>query len=384
VIWIDYLRSFITILVIAHHSSLAYTTFAKSDKEAYILSTHPIVDSRRFIGLDIFENFNDVFFMALMFLIGGIFIVKSLQKKGIARFIRDRFYRLFIPFMFTVTLLMPLAYYPAYHMLHPSGGIRNFIVDFIMIEGWPPGPPWFIWVLFLFNCLVAFFSKRGIPLMIKAGRWLDTFKNRSFAVFGLFFMVSWILYVPASWIFGAYSWTGIGPFDFQKSRFLLYFSFFIIGCIVGYPDPESGLFSADSLFVKKWRIWLRGCIIFYGLLLFLEALGRQGIVKTIGFWPARIIYGTVYDLSTCFSCVAFLSIFRKFVTQSNSLWNSLCDNAYCMYLIHYIFVIWCQYDLLGAALPAIFKFAITFIFATAASWLLSISLRKLPVIKAYI
>ena len=81
-LWVDYLRSFITVLVVAHHSTLAYTTFSRTNQQAYILSTHPIIDSKRWIGLDIFENFNDVFFMALMFLIGGFFVVKGLKKKG--------------------------------------------------------------------------------------------------------------------------------------------------------------------------------------------------------------------------------------------------------------------------------------------------------------
>ena len=64
-LWIDYLRSSITVLVVAHHSSLAYTTFASFNQQAYILSTHPIVDKERWIGLDIFENFNDVFIRQL-------------------------------------------------------------------------------------------------------------------------------------------------------------------------------------------------------------------------------------------------------------------------------------------------------------------------------
>src|SRR5277367_3325190 len=72
-IWLDYLRAFITVLVVAHHSSLAYTTFASFNKLAYNASTHPIVDTARAFSLDIFEDFNDVFFMALMFLISGIF-----------------------------------------------------------------------------------------------------------------------------------------------------------------------------------------------------------------------------------------------------------------------------------------------------------------------
>src|ERR1700733_16035156 len=71
-IWLDYLRAFITVLVVAHHSSLAYTTFASFNKQAYNDSTHPIVDTVRSGALDIFEDFNDVFFMSLMFLISGI------------------------------------------------------------------------------------------------------------------------------------------------------------------------------------------------------------------------------------------------------------------------------------------------------------------------
>ena len=81
VLWVDYLRSFITVLVVAHHSTLAYTTFARFNPHAYILSTHPIIDSKRWVGLDIFENFNDVFFMALMFLIGGFFVVTGTEKE---------------------------------------------------------------------------------------------------------------------------------------------------------------------------------------------------------------------------------------------------------------------------------------------------------------
>ena len=62
-IWIDYLRSFITILVVAFHAALAYTTFGYFKKEAYILSTHPIIDIQRWIGMDIFVFFNDIFFL---------------------------------------------------------------------------------------------------------------------------------------------------------------------------------------------------------------------------------------------------------------------------------------------------------------------------------
>ncbi|WP_337042538.1 acyltransferase family protein [Emticicia sp. 17c] len=129
-IWVDYLRSALTVLVVAHHASLAYTTFASFDSVAYIRSTHPIVDSRRWLGLDIFENFNDVFFMSLMFLIGGLFIARSTNKKGISVFIKDRFYRLFLPFLLGGTILMLIAHFPAYIIARKNTNLTAYIIDF--------------------------------------------------------------------------------------------------------------------------------------------------------------------------------------------------------------------------------------------------------------
>ncbi len=385
VLWIDYLRSFITVLVVAHHSSLAYTTFARVSPVAYIRSTAPIIDIQRWVGLDIFENFNDVFFMALMFLIGGIFVVNALQKKGSAFFIRDRFYRLFLPFLIVICSLMLLAYYPAYLNMYPDERVRGFLKEFILVEGWPPGPPWFIWVLFLFNFILALFSRPALAWLTRAGVKLQSMKDKPYAVAFLFFLSAWILYVPASWIFGPYTWTGFGPFVFQKSRFFLYFGFFIMGCLLGIPDPDTGLFSSGSAFLKKWPVWLAGCIFFYLLLISLEYFFPNGAgVKAIGLWPARFIYSSVYTLSTCFSCMAFLTLFKRFATRPAVFWNSLSENAYCIYLVHYTFVLWFQYSLLGVPVPAIVKFGICFVLSLACSWTVSILLRKIPFVKTYI
>lgn len=104
--WLDYLRGFLTLLVVAHHSSLAYTTFATFNKEMYVSSTNPVVDITRWLGMDYFEDFNDIFFMALMFLIGGIFLMSSIQKKGQSSFISDRFYRV----VYSISIWLDSAY----------------------------------------------------------------------------------------------------------------------------------------------------------------------------------------------------------------------------------------------------------------------------------
>jgi len=368
-LWIDYLRSSITVLVVAHHSSLAYTTFASFNKQAYILSTHPIVDKERWIGLDIFENFNDVFFMSLMFFISGMFVLPSLARKGLTAFIRDRFYRLFLPFAVGVTLLMLVAYYPAYYVAHGSHDIKAYIIDYFTTEAWPVGPPWFIWVLFLYNVIVALLY----PLL----------KNRTIGnlpagtlIISLA-LITWILYVPMAMWLGPYTWTGIGPFDFQKSRILLYFGYFVLGALIG--DTFS------NTFIKQWPLWIAGCLLMYTLLTViptpLRQMVEQGKIPSLAGW---LIYYTIYVLSCTFSCVAFVSTFKALIRSSKTWWTSLSANAYSIYLLHYIFVVWCQYALLSISAPAFVKFIITFMVALTGSWILSHLIRKHPLIKRYL
>ena len=386
-LWVDYLRSALTVLVVAHHSSLAYTTFAKFNSDAYINSTHAIVDTKRWIGLDIFENFNDIFFMSLMFLIGGLFLSKSIAGKGTLHFIKDRFYRLFIPFLFGGTLLMLIAYFPSYFVAHHSTNIISYIKDFFTTEKWPVGPPWFIWVLFAFNLLFAFSNLILKKLNKKLGEQFSWFQNHPFLFFALILAITWLLYVPLAYNAGAGTWTGIGPFDFQLSRILLYFGYFMIGVFIGNADFNNGIFSEKSLVVKKWRLWGLLSLIVYSVLTitvgqkFLEQMVRDNKIKAFDAW---MIYYTVYVASCTLSSIAFITIFRKQIHTKKTWWSSLSENAYLIYLIHFAFVTWIQFSLMGVNIPAFFKFLLTFIIALLLSWKASILLRRFRIINRYL
>src|ERR1700735_3424184 len=113
---IDYLHTTLTLMVIAHHSSLAYTTFARFNKQNIFQSTAPVVASARWIFFDYAENFNDVFFMSLMFFVSGLFVYPALRWHGTWGFIRERLLRLGVPFVFAVVFLMPIAYYASWQV----------------------------------------------------------------------------------------------------------------------------------------------------------------------------------------------------------------------------------------------------------------------------
>src|SRR5713226_10064485 len=101
IVALDRARTFITLLVIIHHSVVNYTYFGNGDR-------------MRWLGFDLVVLFNDSFFMAFMFFISGLFVRNSLARKGSAMFVRERTWRLGVPFLISVFVLMPVAYYPTF------------------------------------------------------------------------------------------------------------------------------------------------------------------------------------------------------------------------------------------------------------------------------
>jgi hypothetical protein len=141
---IGYLRAFITLLVLAHHAVLAYHPFAPApgaalNGPARWWQAFPVVDSQRWTGFALFAAFNDIFFMALMFFLSGLFVWKSLQRKGSGHFLRDRALRLGLPFIVAAAVVAPLAYYPAY-LQTGAAGIAGFWKQWRSLGNWPAGP----------------------------------------------------------------------------------------------------------------------------------------------------------------------------------------------------------------------------------------------------
>jgi fucose 4-O-acetylase-like acetyltransferase len=115
----------------------------------------PIVDPQRWAGFDVLAAFNDTFFMALMFLLSGLFVWPGLERKGGARFLRDRILRLGVPFVVAAAILMPLAYYPSYAVTGADPGFLAYARAWLSLGFWPSGPAWFIGLLLVFDAVAA-------------------------------------------------------------------------------------------------------------------------------------------------------------------------------------------------------------------------------------
>src|SRR5271167_3107306 len=101
----DRARTFITLLVVLHHSVINYTHFGNGDR-------------MRWLGFDLIVLFNDSFFMACMFFVSGLFVRDSLERRGAANFLGYRAFRLGVPYLISIFILMPIAYYPTFLRYH--------------------------------------------------------------------------------------------------------------------------------------------------------------------------------------------------------------------------------------------------------------------------
>jgi surface polysaccharide O-acyltransferase-like enzyme len=378
-VWLDYLRSFVTLLVVAHHAALAYPTFAYFNPDSYIYSTAPVVDASRWIGMDRLIGFNDLFFMALMFLISGLFVHRSLERKGIKAFLADRLIRLGIPFLVAELLLIPLAYLPSFFLATPHHS--TFVMDYLFNQQWPVGPPWFIWLLLVFDGVAVLIFARRRSFFPRLGSWLAGVSKRPILFCMTLYGLVALSLIPLSLWVGQYKWVGIGPFDFQLNRFFFYLLFYLLGVGLGSVDWQQYLFRQGRLLGQDWSVWLLFSLLAYGLFVLVSGWGagwvKQGKLNSLeGYF--------FYDLAFVISCMASigacLSFFKQRMTRPNPVWSDLSANAYGIFVVHYGFVTWLQFGLLGVEMPVVVKCMLVFTGALLLSWLTSRIARRSTIV----
>jgi peptidoglycan/LPS O-acetylase OafA/YrhL len=81
----------------------------------------------------------------------------------------------------------------------------------------------------------------------------------------------------------------------------------------------------------------------------------------------RVAANLSLALACAAACFSTLSLFLRFATTRSRIAESLSDNAYGMYLVHYVFVVWLQYALLDVPFSAVAKAALVFVVTLVAS-----------------
>jgi len=370
----DRARTFVTLLVVIHHSVVNFTHFGNGDR-------------MRWLGFDLIVLFNDSFFMAFMFLISGLFVHDSLTRHGAGGFLRRRAWRLGIPLLVSIFVLIPIAYYASFLRYHMPGttdfNYFHYWGRMITTGPWPSGQSWFLWVLLVFDVIAAAIWMAAPKILGALGRLIGALRSRPALAFAAFVVVSVVSYLPLHLWFGDGAWFEPGhyPFPVQTSRILLYPAYFFTGVGIGVISLRVGILAEDGEVAKRWATWLAFAVLLFGLLLLL-VFAHHNWIENVAAPPLwwRAAYGAVFAVFSAAMAFTVPTISLRLSRASLWLLDAMQPSAYGIFLFHYMFIIWMQYFVYDPAWPAGVKAAIVFAVTLGGSWLLTVLLRKIPLV----
>ena len=377
---LDNLRAVVILIVLAFHSVLAYVASILSrstgfDEPPYGWRAFPILDSHRWFGFDLFCAWQDVYLMTLLFLLSGLFVWPSLQRKRNWGFVRDRLLRLGVPFIFGVVVLVPIAVYPAYRVTAAEPSISAYLRSYFALPFVPNGQLWFLWQLLALNVIVAGLNWIAPDALKTLGHWSAVLGRRPLTYLGVLFGAAAVAYVPLAVAFTPWAWSDSGPLAVQFSRPLLYAVFFFAGVGIGAGGIDNGLVAANGGLARRWWLWLALALVTLFLWMGITSL-------TLQEGPVPVAIKVVSDFSFALACVAGCSFLfaasLRFGLKPSPALASLSANAYSLYLVHYVFVVWMQFALLPANLPAVIKAPIVFVVTLVASWIVVLAVQRVP------
>jgi glucans biosynthesis protein C len=373
------LRAVVILVVLAFHSVLAYVQFIPMhssgfNEPPYGWRAFPIMDSHRWFGFDLFCAWQDVYLMSLMFLLSGLFVWQSLARKRSWGFVRDRLRRLGVPYAFGVLVLVPIAVYPAYLATGGDPSLTEYWHHYIALPFLPNGQLWFLWQLLALNFVAAVVNLIAPNALKTLGRWSGEAGRRPSLYFAVLIAVSVVAYVPSALVFTPWAWSDSGLLSVQWSRPLLYCVYFFAGVGIGMGGIDAGLTAADGALGRRWRLWLAVALVSLFVWMGVTSLTMSG--------PAPLYIEIAADL--CFvvacagGCFFVIASSLRFGTKPSWALDSLSTNAYSLYLVHYDFVVWMQYALLGFTLFALIKGAIVFAVTVILSWITILAVERIP------
>lgn len=152
--YIDNLRLYMTILVVLVHLAVTYSGIG-----GWILTdVKGELDAPCTVVFGLFQCLTQGYFMGAFFFISGFFVVRSYEKKGAGKFLKDRFFRLGIPFLIYVLIIWPFIKTVLLGRVEPSdffGDYLGYLVSFDFAGC--SGPLCFVLALLIFNIIYCLF-----------------------------------------------------------------------------------------------------------------------------------------------------------------------------------------------------------------------------------
>lgn len=314
--------------------------------------------------LTLFCAVNQSFFMGMFFLLSGYLTPGSLQRKGVARFLKERLIRLGIPLLVFGTVLGPLTVQLANGVVF--GDLRwTFVTDsglrFVM------GPLWFCWALLIFSFAFAGLHhvrlNIDLPGLPSASVLLVTAVLVGLAAFAV------RLVVPVG-----YNFLGL-----QLGYFVSYLVLFAAGCMAAHHNLLEKL---SSIHVRSLvRVSLVSLPMLPVLLLVFQ---RMGMPETgfAGGWNLAALAYALWEPLVAWGVIGGLLVWgRLHLNQPSRAWTFWTKNAYGAFVLHAPVLVAVSLASAPLAWHLLPKWMCVSFVATVLSFALSSVFRQVPAIQ---
>lgn len=313
-IYIDNLRIFLISLVVLHHLAITYGApggWYYNESQAGFPEILP---------LSMFVASNQSFFMGFFFFLSAFFIIPSLERKEIGKFITDRLLRLGIPLFLFYFLLNPLTAWLHHHFIqHKTETYLQFLTN-----GWARGfgPLWFVEALLIFTFLYLLIRNIGNTIQLK---FPGTATILLFAGFTGLLQFIIRLKLPVGW---SMSFT-----NFQFPFFVQYVFLFALG-LIAYRNNWTE--SINYQLGKRWLIFSQ-VMIFIGFPLLFVGGGAvtSGTEPFMGGFTLQSLGYAIWEQITGISLMIGLTgIFRGKANQQGDIAKTLSASAFGVFVFH--------------------------------------------------
>lgn len=364
--FIDNLRVALTVLVVAHHVALPFGNLGIWP------NWQEPSDALAALPLDLFVLLNQSYFMGFFFLLSGLFLPRSADRRGPGGLARERLRRLGIPLLVALLTVRPLYALPEY--LDQPAAVRGPYWRFFLTDD-NVGPLWFLGVLLVLT--LAYTAVRRVrPATVAAtveARAGEAMPLGGRQVIAFTLILGVVLYVWRMFVPVGTSLLGVP----SASHLPQYAALFAVGVLAyrrGWMTAlprRTGLLGGGLILASLVpMVGLRG----------FETLAYAHSVPTtalphLGFalWEALFGIGAILVL---------IAAFRRRLTADGPLARFLAANAFAVYLVHAPVIVGYVALVAPLELPPVAAFALVLLLALATSWLIAALLRKVPAVRA--
>ena len=319
--YIDNLRTIMIFLLIPYHLAMAYNIWGEPN---YIF----------FEGNKVIASivvFMSPWFMPAMFLLAGVSACFSLKKRTGCSFLKERFRRLGIPFLFGVIFLNPILSYVAdkTHNGYNGNYFEHYAVYFTRFTdltgydgGFTPGHLWFIAVLMLISVI-------GYGIIKVIGR---LSKNNG----KVLCIVDCVIIILS-----------IAAFDITigGKKIVTYLGVYLIGYY---------LFSQQSFIEKLMKY--KGFIISVFII-----ASAMNVVLYMYIGNHEVMNEICNYMSFIAGIPALICIGKMYLDHTNEMCSYCAGLSYAFYIVHLPVVVLCQYFISLTGIGCIYNFVLSFV-----------------------